>query len=82
MIAPMTKYSFILLSGEQEGLFDKLLEIGLVDVTRSVKPMLGGHKFIWDSPGVGGKRRSRFEKACVLKRRWLRHLDSNQEPSG
>ena len=39
MIAPMTKYSFILLSGEQEGLFDKLLEIGLVDVTRSVKPI-------------------------------------------
>ena len=39
MIAPMTKYSFILLSEEQEGLFDKLLEIGLVDVTRSVKPV-------------------------------------------
>ena len=39
MIAPMTKYSFILLNEEQEGLFDKLLEIGLVDVTRSVKPV-------------------------------------------
>ena len=39
MIAPMTKYSFILLSGEQEGLLEKLQEIGLVDVTRSVKPI-------------------------------------------
>ena len=39
MIKPMTKYSFILLNGEQEGLLDRLLEIGLVDVTRSVKPV-------------------------------------------
>ena len=39
MIAPMTKYSFILLNGEQEGLFDKLMEIGLMDVTRIVKPI-------------------------------------------
>ena len=39
MIAPMTKYSFILLSGEQDALFSKLLDIGLVDVTRSTKPM-------------------------------------------
>ena len=39
MIAPMTKYSFILLKGDQEGLLEKLQEIGLVDITRSVKPM-------------------------------------------
>ena len=39
MIKPMTKYSFILLNGEQEGLLDRLQEIGLVDVTRSVKPV-------------------------------------------
>ncbi len=39
MIASMTKYSFILLSGEQEGLLEKLQEIGLVDITRSVKPV-------------------------------------------
>ena len=39
MIAPMTKYSFILLKGNQEGLLEKLQEIGLVDITRSVKPM-------------------------------------------
>ena len=41
MISPMTKYSFILLSGEQEGLLQKLQELGLVDITRSVKPVDG-----------------------------------------
>ena len=41
MIAPMTKYSFILFNGEQEGLLEKLQETGLVDITRSVKPVDG-----------------------------------------
>jgi V/A-type H+-transporting ATPase subunit I len=35
----MTKYSFILLNGEQEGLLEKLQETGLMDITRSVKPV-------------------------------------------
>lgn len=39
MISPMTKYSFILLSGQQEGFLQKLQEVGLVDITRSVKPV-------------------------------------------
>ena len=39
MIAPMTKYSFILLQGERDGLLDRLQELGLVDITRSVKPV-------------------------------------------
>ena len=39
MITPMTKYSFILLNGEQENLLEKLQEVGLVDITRSAKPM-------------------------------------------
>ena len=39
MITPMTKYSFILLNGEQEGLLDKLQETGLMDITRSIKPI-------------------------------------------
>jgi V/A-type H+-transporting ATPase subunit I len=34
----MTKYSFILLNGQQDGFLEKLQEIGLVDITRSVKP--------------------------------------------
>ncbi len=39
MITSMTKYSFILLNGEQEGLLDQLQEIGLVDITRSARPV-------------------------------------------
>ena len=39
MIASMTKYSFILLSGEQNELLASLQEMGLVDITRSAKPV-------------------------------------------
>ncbi len=39
MITSMTKYSFILLKGEQEGLLDSLQELGLMDITRSAKPV-------------------------------------------
>ena len=39
MIASMTKYSFILLSGTQNDLLERLQEIGLVDITRSAKPV-------------------------------------------
>lgn len=39
MIEKMTKYNFILLSGEQEVFLQKLQELGVVDVTRSAKPV-------------------------------------------
>lgn len=39
MIAPMTKYSFIILNGMQEPLAETLQEIGLMDITRSTKPV-------------------------------------------
>ena len=39
MIASMTKYSFILLNGTQNDLLESLQEIGLVDITRSAKPV-------------------------------------------
>ncbi len=39
MIASMTKYSFILLKGEEGNLLEKLQEIGLVDITRSTKTL-------------------------------------------
>ena len=39
MIAPMTKYSFILLNGEQQDLLERLQGLGLVDITRSTKPV-------------------------------------------
>ena len=35
----MMKYSFILLSGETEGFLNKLQELGVVDITRSAKPV-------------------------------------------
>ena len=39
MIDRMTKYSFILLSGEEGALIDQLQGLGLVDITRSEKPV-------------------------------------------
>ena len=39
MITRMTKYSFILLSGEKDGFLEQLQELGVVDITRSVKPV-------------------------------------------
>ena len=39
MVTEMTKYDFILLSGDADGFLRQLQEIGLVDITRSVKPV-------------------------------------------
>ena len=39
MISKMTKYSFILLTGEKEGFLEQLQELGVVDISRSVKPI-------------------------------------------
>ena len=39
MILPMTKYSFVLLSSGKEEFLGKLQELGLLDVTRSSKPI-------------------------------------------
>ena len=39
MVDKMMKYSFILLSGETEGFLANLQELGVVDVTRSAKPV-------------------------------------------
>ena len=39
MITKMTKYSFILLTGEKEGFLEQIQELGVVDITRSVKPV-------------------------------------------
>ena len=35
----MTKYSFILLTGEKEGFLEQLQELGVVDISRSVRPV-------------------------------------------
>ena len=39
MIIKMTKYSFVLLTGEKEGFLEQIQELGVVDITRSVKPV-------------------------------------------
>ena len=39
MIIKMTKYSFVLLSGEKDGFLEQLQELGVVDICRSVKPI-------------------------------------------
>ncbi len=39
MISKMTKYSFILMTGEKEGFLEQLQELGVVDISRSVKPV-------------------------------------------
>lgn len=39
MITSMTKYSFILLSGDKDGFLDRLQELGVVDISRSQKPV-------------------------------------------
>lgn len=39
MITKMTKYSFILLSGENENFLNKIQELGVVDIKRSSRPI-------------------------------------------
>ncbi len=39
MITPMTKYTFLLLSSDKEAFLEKLQDLGVVDITRSSKPV-------------------------------------------
>ena len=39
MVDKMMKYSFILLSGESEEFLKQLQELGVVDISRSTKPV-------------------------------------------
>ena len=39
MIAKMTQYSFILLHGDKEDFLSELQQLGVVDITRSFKPV-------------------------------------------
>ena len=39
MIIPMTKYTFLLLNSDREDFMDKLQDLGVVDITRSAKPV-------------------------------------------
>ena len=39
MVTEMTKYNFILLSGDVEEFLKKLQDVGVMDITRSTKPV-------------------------------------------
>ena len=39
MVTEMTKYDFILMSGDADAFLEKLQSVGVVDITRSVKPV-------------------------------------------
>ena len=39
MVTEMTKYDFILLSGDADAFLEKLQSVGVVDITRSMKPI-------------------------------------------
>ena len=39
MVTEMTNYEFILMSGDAEAFLKKLQEVGVVDITRSLKPI-------------------------------------------
>ena len=61
------KYSFILLSGETEGFLTKLQELGVVDVTRSAKPIDDRSARMLDSVAASRKLIGRLESLDYTK---------------
>ena len=58
----MTKYSFVLLSGEAESFLEKLEELGVVDITRSEKPVDEKSAALSSDADAYGKAISYLEK--------------------
>lgn len=69
MITKMTKYSFILLSEETEGFLTRIQELGVVDITRSRKPIDAGSSAMLEESSV-------VRKAMNL----LRNTDYSKDP--
>ena len=67
MVDKMMKYSFILLSGETEGFLTKLQELGVVDVTRSAKPIDDRSARMLDSVAASRKLIGRLESLDYTK---------------
>jgi V/A-type H+-transporting ATPase subunit I len=63
----MMKYSFILLSGETEGFLTKLQELGVVDVTRSAKPIDDRSARMLDNVAASRKLIGRLESLDYTK---------------
>ena len=67
MVDKMMKYSFILLSGETEGFLTKLQELGVVDVTRSAKPIDDRSARMLDNVAASRKLIGRLESLDYTK---------------
>ena len=63
----MIKYSFILLSEEAEGFLNKLQELGVVDVTRSAKPIDDHSAAMLDSVATAKRVISKLESVNYSK---------------
>ena len=61
MVDKMMKYSFILLNGETEGFLEKIQEMGVVDITRSAKPVDEKSAGMLDSVSAAKKIIGRLE---------------------
>ena len=61
------KYSFILLSGETEGFLNKLQELGVVDITRSAKPVDDKSARMLDNVAASRKLIGRLESLDFAK---------------
>ena len=67
MVDKMMKYSFILLSGETEGFLNKLQELGVVDITRSAKPVDEKSARMLDNVAASRKLIGRLESLDFAK---------------
>lgn len=68
MITRMTRYSFILLSGETRPFLEKLQELGVVDITRSNKPVDAGSSAMFEecskiSSAISALKKTDFSKS-------------------
>ena len=63
MVTEMTKYTFILLEEETGGFMQKLQELGVVDITRSRKPVDADSAAMLDAAGEKKKAMSLLDKA-------------------
>ena len=77
MIEKMTKYSFILLSNQQDAVLESIQELGLVDITRSSKPMdEASRKIVGDIELINGLIQG-LQKAEVPAGTEVEHIDGD-----
>lgn len=67
MVDKMMKYSFILLNEETEGFLTKLQELGVVDVTRSSKPVDEGSSLMLDKVSAAKRLITKLEGISYSK---------------